>query len=142
MAIKSITPYLNFGGDAAQAVKLYESALGAKVERMMRFGDAPPHGGGEMSAADKERVMHASLRIDGQLIMLSDGPSHWQVPREGNVHVSLDFSDTAEMAKKFDALAEGGKVTMALQDTFWGARFGMLVDRFGIQWMFNCELKK
>jgi PhnB protein len=58
------------------------------------------------------------------------------------VHVCLDFDDPAEMGKRFDALASGGEITMPLQDTFWGARFGMLTDSYGIRWMFNCTLRK
>jgi PhnB protein len=71
--------------------------------------------------------------------MISDTMRHMPLSAGNNVHVTLDFVDVDDMAKKFDALSVGGKVTMALNDTFWGARFGMLVDKFGIQWMFNCE---
>jgi PhnB protein len=141
MAIKSINPYLMFDGTAEKAIKLYESALGAKAEHVSRYGDGP---GVEhcKTQADKDRIMHGSLRIDGTVIMVSDGPPGRAMPTESNVQISLDFDDVAEMAGKFDALAEGGKVRMALQDTFWGARFGMLTDPFGIQWMFNCDIKK
>jgi PhnB protein len=58
------------------------------------------------------------------------------------MHVTLDFDDAADMARKFDALAAGGKITLPLQDTFWGAKFGMLTDAHGVSWMFNCETKK
>lgn len=140
MAIKQINPYLNYDGDAAQAVKLYESALGAKVETLSRFGDMP---GSDAPAAAKDRVLHATLRLgSGGVIMISDiQPGMPHVPGT-NQYVCLDFDDTAEMAQKFDALAVGGKVTMPLADMFWGARFGMLVDAHGIQWMFNHQLKK
>ena len=75
--------------------------------------------------------------------MLSDTmPGMPAVPAASNTHINLDFDDTTDMAAKFDALAQGGKITMPLQDTFWNARFGMLTDKFNIQWMFNCELKK
>ncbi len=141
MAIKSINPYLMFDGTAEKAIKLYESALGAKAEHVMRYGDSP---GVEhcKTEADKARVMHGSLRIDGSVIMVSDGPPGMAMPTDGNVQISLDFDDIADMSKKFDALAEGGTVRLALHDSFWGARFGMLTDAFGIRWMFNAELKK
>ncbi len=141
MAIKSINPYLMFDGTAEKAIKLYESALGAKTEHVMRYGDGP---GVEhcKTEADKTRIMHGSLRIDGSVIMVSDGPPGMAMPTDGNVQISLDFDDIADMSKKFDALAEGGKVRLALHDSFWGARFGMLTDAFGIRWMFNAELKK
>jgi PhnB protein len=64
------------------------------------------------------------------------------VGADGNVHITLDFDDVEEMSKRFDALSAGGNVTMPLQNTFWGARFGMLTDAYGIRWMFNCEQRK
>jgi PhnB protein len=138
MSIKQLNPYLMFNGTAEQAIKLYETALGATTEGPMRFGDAP---GGDPASAHKDRVIHALLHIGGGAIMVSDSMPDNPVPLEGNVHVCLDFDDAAEMTKKFDALAAGGKVTMPLQDTFWGATFGTLTDAFGIQWMFNCTKK-
>ena len=139
MAIKKLNPYLNFNGTADKAIKLYESALGAKAERIMRFGDiaemkiAPEH---------KDRVIHAALFIGGGVVMVSDTMPNQPVPTESNTHVILDFDDPADLSKKFDALAVGGKVSMPVQDTFWGAKFGMLKDAYGISWMFNCDHKK
>ena len=139
MAIKSINPYLNFNGDAEKAVRLYESALGAKVEHISRFGDMP---GSTVTPETKDRVMHSTLRLDnGGVIMISDIQPGMPHSPGTNVYICLDFEDAADMSKKFDALAAGGKVLMALNDTFWGARFGMLLDAYGIQWMFNCEKK-
>ena len=139
MSIKSINPYLMFSGTAEKAVRHYESALGAKIENLMRFGDMP---GGDVPPEVKNRVMHCRLRIDGQVIMASDSRPGETVPPGGQVHISLDFDDEADMAKRFEALAVGGKVDMPLADTFWGARFGMLTDAYGIEWMFNCEKRK
>jgi PhnB protein len=140
MAIKQINPYLNFNGTADKAIQLYQSALGAKVENIMRFGDAA--GGMPVAPADKNRVLHAVLNLGPSAIMLSDTMSDQPVGAGGNVHITLDFDDAGEMTAKFDALGAGGKVTMPLQDTFWGARFGMLTDAYGIHWMFNCEQRK
>ena len=137
MAIKQLNPYLNFNGTADKAIQLYQSALGAKVDSIMRFGDAA--GNMPVAPADKNRVMHARLQVGGGMFMLSDTMPNAPVGTGGNVHITLDFDDADEMAKKFDALAAGGKVTMPLQDTFWDARFGMLTDAYGIHWMFNCE---
>ncbi len=105
----------------------------------MRFGDAQ---GMPMPADQKNRIMHAMLRIGNGVVMTSDTPADKPVAPGGNAHVVLDFDDEADMAARFDALASGGKVTMPLQDTIWGAKFGMLTDAFGINWMFNCEKKK
>ena len=139
MAIKNVNPDLTFNGTAEKAIKLYESALGAKTENVMRFGDAK---GMDVAPEQKNRVMHAALIIGGGAIMLSDTMPNMPPPAGNNVHVSLNCDDVAEMTEQFDALAVGGKVTMPLQDTFWGARFGMLTDAFGINWMFNCETRK
>ena len=139
MAIKKLNPYLNFDGTAEKAIKLYESALGAKADNVMRFSDAK---GMDVRPEGKNRVLHAALHIGQGIVMVSDSPIGMPIPADSNTQVSLDFDDAADMAKKFDALAVGGKITMPLQDTFWGARFGMLTDAYNIKWMFNCELKK
>ena len=140
MAIKKLNPYLNFDGDAAAAIKLYESALGAKLEALSRFGEMP-----NSSAAPehKDRVMHALLRLGEQgVIMISDTMPGMPHVKGSNVYITLDFEDVADLNEKFEALAAGGKVEMPLNDAFWGARFGMLTDAHGVHWMFNCELKK
>jgi PhnB protein len=139
MSIKKLNPYLNFDGTAAKAIKLYETALGAKVENVMPWTDMP---GQPPNLAAKDRLMHAVLRIGEGVVMLSDSPPGVPVTVGNNTHVTLDFDDAADMARKFDALSVGGKVTMPLQDTFWGAKFGMLTDAHGVSWMFNCEIRK
>ena len=134
MSIQQLNPYLNFNGTASQAIALYERVLGAKTEVLQRFGDAP---GQTPSPQHAERVLHASLTIGPAVLMISDTPPDMAPTVGSNVHLCLDFEDSAEMGSQFDALAAGGKVDMPLQDTFWGARFGMLTDAFGIRWMFN-----
>lgn len=139
MAIRQLNPYLNYNGDAAKAAKLYESALDAKIETLSRFGDMP---GSTAPPEHRERVMHAVLRFgDKGVIMMSDIQPGMPHTPGTNAYVCLDFDDSEEMGSKFQALSAGGKVIMPLADTFWGARFGMLVDAYGIQWMFNCEKK-
>jgi PhnB protein len=138
MAIKSLNPYLNFNGTAAKAIAHYEKALGAKTTSVMRFSDAP----GDFGADVKDRIMHAALEIDGAILMVSDSMPGQPVTAGDNVNITLNFEDTVEMARKFEALGAGGKVTQALQDTFWDARYGSLVDAFGIHWMFNCQIAK
>lgn len=140
MSITQLNPYLNYSGTAGEAIKLYESALGARVERLQRFGDFPAM---QAPAEIKDRVVHALLHIgDGGILMISDTQPGDPVAPEGNTHVCLAFDDVADMTTKFDALAVGGTVTMPLADMFWGAKFGMLTDKYGIRWMFNCELKQ
>jgi PhnB protein len=136
MSITQLNPYLNFNGTADKAIKLYERALGAKTEALQRFGEVP---GMTVPEAHKQRVMHARLRIGEGVVMISDAPPDMPVALEGNVHVCLDFDKVADATARFEALAQGGKVTMPLQDTFWGATFGMLTDAYGVRWMFNCN---
>jgi PhnB protein len=136
MSSTKLYPYLNVNGTAAEAIQLYERALGAKTEALQRFGDIP---GMPVPDEHKHRVMHARLRIGDGVLMISDTPPGSAVATEGNVHVCLELDDLADATAKFDALAAGGKVTMPLQDTFWGATFGMLTDTHGVRWMFNCS---
>ena len=140
MAMTGLNPYLNFEGTAEKAIAHYERALGAKVEMVMRFGDAQ---GMETPPEHKNLVMHATLAIDGNKIMLSDGHPGGKVIAGDSVHVALHFSgDLDDTARKFAVLAAGGEVAQPLMDRFWGAKFGIVVDPFGIRWMFNGELPK
>jgi PhnB protein len=139
MAIKKLNPYLNFDGTADKAIRLYESALGAKAENISRFGEIP---GADVPPEHKNRIMHAVLHLGPGVVMISDTQPNSPAPKESNTHIVLDFDDPADMNSKFNALAAGGQVTMPLNDTFWGARFGMLTDAYGIRWMFNCDLPK
>ncbi len=139
MSITQLNPYLNFDGTAGQAIALYERALGAKTENVMRFGDAP---GMENAGDKKDRVMHATLQVGSGVIMISDTMHGEPATPGANVHVCLNFDDPDDMTTKFNALAAGGSVTMPVQDTFWGAKFGTLTDAFGIHWMFNSTLEK
>ena len=86
--------------------------------------------------------MHTSFKADGIYLLASDFPSNQSIITGNNVSLSINFSDEKEEETVFNNLSAGGKVTMPLQDTFWGARFGMLTDKFGINWMVNCEKAK
>lgn len=136
-----INPYLNFNGRCAEAFRAYEQILGGRIEAMMTFGEAP--GGMEEAAAGwpetwRDWVMHARLAARGQVLMGSDAPPDRYEQPQG-VYVSLQVDQPAEAERIFAALAEGGTVQMPLAETFWAERFGMVVDRFGIPWMVNCE---
>lgn len=125
-----IVPYLIFNGNCEEALKFYETAFDGTIKNLSRYEGTPAEG----AISDKQKVLHAHFEARDLFLMASDGDSKTS---GGMVHLSLDFSDVDEMKKRFYALAEGGNVTMPLQDTFWGAVFGMLTDRFGIMWMFN-----
>jgi PhnB protein len=133
--MKTLAPYLLFQGTCEAALAHYADALGGTVTELKRFGDGPM----EVTEAQKRHVMHARLEADALRILASDGLE--KPAGEGAIQLSLEFTDTAELARVFDKLAAGGTVTMPLADQFWGARFGMLVDRFGVAWMLNCPTK-
>ena len=95
-----------------------------------------------MSDGDKQRVMHSHFEAGPVKFMASDSPTTGPSAQGGQVHLSLHFTDGAKQEKVFKALSDGGTVTMPLQDTFWGARFGMLTDKYGVNWMFNYDLEK
>jgi PhnB protein len=128
-------PYLIFDGTCAEAMRFYESTLGGKLESMMTNGESPMCD--QMPPGSENRVMHARLVIDGTRLMASDAMiGH---PYEGmkSFSLALSYPTVEEAQRVFDALAEGGKVNMPLQKTFWAEAFGMLADRFGTPWMIN-----
>jgi len=129
--------YLTFNGNAAEALAFYAKALGGKVVFSMTFGESPM--GAETPDAYKGKIMHATLEARGHQLMASDMPPG--MPFEGHKGFSLSVQgNTVDEGKKlFDALAEGGKVTMPYGPQFWAVGFGMLTDKFGVPWMVNCE---
>jgi PhnB protein len=134
-----LTPYIIFNDNCEEALNFYAVAMDGQIKNMMRFGDMPPgEGGNPLSDADKSKVMHSHFEAEGIRFMASDsGMGVGTSYGSGQVHLSINFEDERKMEKMFNALSEGGKVTMPLQDTFWGARFGMLTDKYGMNWMFN-----
>ncbi|MFN2576424.1 MAG: VOC family protein [Pyrinomonadaceae bacterium] len=131
-----INPYVNFNGDCAEAFKLYERVLGAKITFMMTWGEMP--GADQFPAETHKRIMHATLNVGEQTLMGSDAPpDRYQAPKGANV--SIHVKDKREAERVFNALAEGGNVTMPFSQTFWSTGFGMCVDRFGIPWMVNTD---
>ena len=138
MAVKALNPYLHFDGTAQQALALYETALGATADCIMRYSDGPM--AEQLPEALRGLIMHAQLRIDGNILLLSDTAPGFPAPEGGNGEIMLDFTDVASLTKACDELAAGGTVVMAPEDTFWGARFGVVIDRFGVRWALHCTL--
>jgi PhnB protein len=129
-------PYLTFNGQCETAFKFYEQCLGGKIEAMLTHAGTPAEQ--HVPPEWRNKILHARLAIDGQALMGSDAPpEHYEQPK--GFSVSLQFNDTAHAERVFNALATNGTIRMPLQKTFWAARFGMLVDQFGIPWMINCE---
>ena len=130
-----IQPYLFFDGRCEEAVEFYRSALGAKVEMLMRFKDSPePPPPGKVAPGSENKVMHASLRIGETTVMASDGGCAGKPSFQG-FSLSIAAADAVEANRLFAALAAGGEVQMPLTETFWSPCFGMVTDRFGVAWM-------
>ncbi len=130
----TIEPYLFFNGRCEEAIEFYRKALGAEVDMLMRFNESPDEPPPGMIPQDwGNKVMHAALRIGGSTIMASDGCESGA--KFGGFSLSVAVKTEAEADRAFDALADGGEITMPLGKTFWSPRFGMLTDRFGVGWM-------
>ena len=126
--------YLFFDGQCADAFAFYASCLDGTVEALLPYGDHPDCG--QLTGADRDRIMHACLSVGSLTFMGSDSPpGQGETPR--GFAVNLSFDDNARAEEVFKRLAQGGRVTMPLAPTFWAEQFGMLVDRFGIPWMIN-----
>lgn len=136
MASPFIQPYLMFGGRCEEALEFYRAALGAQVDMLMRFSESPdPTPPGMLPPGFENKVMHASFRIAGNVLMASDG---CEVGAQfKGFSLSIAVATEAEADRYFSALSDGGQVQMPLTKTFWSPRFGMLTDRFGIAWMIN-----
>lgn len=123
-----------FNGNCSEAMKFYQKALGGDLQ-MMPYAEAPMP---EFNK-NKDLIMHATLRAGNVVIMGADTTPEKRVSNGTNVHISFDCESMDEIQKVFSALSQGGKITMPLQDTFWGAHFGMLTDKYGHEWMFNYD---
>ena len=137
--MKAANVYLNFNGECGEAMKFYAENLGAKLE-MQTFKDS-----GMSAPGGENLILHARMTKGGAatVIMASDAQPNAPVTMGDNMWVSIDCDDNEEQDNMWNAFVNGGsKIVMKLDMTFWGARFGMLRDRYGVGWMFNCEQKK
>jgi PhnB protein len=127
-----LQPYLFFDGRCEEAIDFYKAKLGAKVEMMMRFKEAPDPG---MCAPGSEnKVMHSCIRIGDTAVMASDGRCTGKPSFQG-FSLTLTAKDDGEAERLFSALGDGGQVQMPLEKTFFSSKFGMVADRFGVGWM-------
>lgn len=133
-----LSAYLTFNGTCEAALNFYKDIFNGEIVGLMRFSDSPM----EVGDDDKNRVMHATFNFGSNSFMASDSMPGQDAPDCSNITMSLGTDDIEATNTTFAALSEGGRVNMPLEDTFWGARFGMLTDKFGINWMINCELPK
>jgi PhnB protein len=139
-----INPYLMFNGNCEAAFKFYEHCLGGKITMMMTHKEAPS--AEHVPAEWHDKIMHACLDLgvggaspsENRLLMGSDSPPESFETTQG-FYVQISVAEPADAERIFHALAENGKVKMSIAQTFWSARFGMLVDQFGTPWMVNCD---
>ncbi len=131
-----LIPYVHFGGNAEEAINFYKEALGVEEVKIQRYGETPM----PVDEDYKNKIIHARLIFDNDnILMISDVFKGQPVSTNGNVQLSVDIEKIENLEKVFNKMAEGGQITMPLVDQFWGAKFGMLKDKFGVGWMFNCE---
>ena len=126
-----VQPYLFFEGRCEEAIEFYRKALDAKVERVMRYKEAPPAPGMKMPP---DKVMHAAFKVGETQVLASDGDCSGK-PNFQGISLTVSARDSTHAKSMFGALAEGGKVTQPLTKTFFSSDFGMLTDKFGVGWM-------
>ncbi len=134
-----VTPYVHFNGRCEEVLKFYEKALGAKINYVYRYKDAPPNPSTGKTGVDPDKaewIMHANLQIGESQLMAADGPGSGQ---HDGYALSLNPASAEEGQKLFDALqaGAGSEVVMPYAQTFWALRFGMVKDPYGVTWMIN-----
>jgi PhnB protein len=131
-----MNPHLSFDGQCETAFKFYEQCLGAQLDALFRYAGTPL---AEQVPPDwQDKVMHCSLTIGQQELTGADvAPDQYQEPKGFSLSLQIKSADKAE--RIFRELSEGGTIVVPLEKTFWAARFGMVVDRFGIPWLINCD---
>lgn len=130
-----VTPYLHFEGKAEEALNFYKDAFDGEIVMLSRYKDGPM----QVDEDWKDKIMHARLNFGKSMIMVSDGPKDFKTTVNGHIQLSIEFDDEQKMEEVFNKLAADGKVTLPLAKQFWGAKFGMLVDKYGTGWMVNKE---
>ena len=131
-----VNPYLSFNGQCEAAFKVYEQVLGGQLGDIFRYAGTPLEH--QVPTDWQDKVMHGSLTVGGQVLMGGDvAPDRYEPPR--GFSLSIQIKDATEAERIFRELSQGGKAVMPLEKTFWAERFGMVIDRFGIPWLINCE---
>jgi PhnB protein len=131
-----LIPYLIFQGNSEEVLNTYQKIFNGTIHDLSRFGD----GNFPMPEEQKSKIMHARLSFDENMIMISDGMPGKEYNQGTGFHLSIGLTDEAQARSIFGQLAEGGEIEMPLEVQFWGALYGQVIDRFGVNWMINCEL--
>ncbi|HSV88544.1 MAG TPA: VOC family protein [Bacteroidales bacterium] len=136
--------YLNFRGNCEEAFSFYQSVLGGEIPYVSRYKDIPAEDGNSPNLADAQKILHISLPVSNETVLMGSDVvgEHAAGFIEGNnFSISINTGSREKADLIFNGLSKGGKVTMPMNETFWGAYFGMLTDRFGINWMVSFDLK-
>ena len=136
----TVNVYLTFEGNCEEAFNFYKKVFGNEFLMMSRFNEMPESPEYSVAESDKNRIMHVTLPIGGDTVLMGSDTASNHGPElvvGNNFSISISPDSKADADKYFKALANGGKVTMPMQDAFWGSYFGMLTDKFGINWMIN-----
>jgi PhnB protein len=140
----TLNVYLTFNGNCHEAFSFYKSVFGGEFGSVGKFGDMPPQEGYEILENEKDRIMHMSLPISKETVLMGSDSSSFSGDATigDNISLSINTSEKEEADRIFDELADGGKVTMPMNNTFWGSYFGMLTDKFGINWMVSFDINQ
>ncbi len=138
-----INPYLTFNGNTKEVFDFYKSIFGGEFAEMMRYGDVPSSNEMPIADGDKDKIMHIALPIGSNVLMGGDAikTNGQKLTEADNFSIAVSPDSREEADRIFGGLADGGTVEMPLADAFWGDYFGMLRDRFGIQWMVSYNEK-
>lgn len=131
-----VKPYISFKGNCQEAIDFYKDNLGAEILFLQRYGDSPMAGKGP-----DEMIMHCSLKIGDSVIMACDNVFDDKNPTTigNNITLAIGTTDVNQAETAFAKMSDGATIVMPMQETFWAERFGMLTDKFGINWMFNSD---
>lgn len=136
-----LNPYFVMKGNAREAIAFYEKALGATVVRVETFGDMPADPHHPLPDGLKNQIMHAQLKVGQAELMFSDTIPGTPHQIGNNVNIAIATSDADDSSRVFTALADGGRITMPLQATFWSPAYGQVTDKFGVAWQITTEPK-
>lgn len=127
-----VNPYIAFPGNCQEAIDFYAKAIGAELRYSQTWGESP-----HTQPGYEDKIMHATIMVGGSPIMMCDTPD--AAAGNSSISLALGLNDVDKARTMFDGLADGGSVTMPLDKTFWAEAFGMVTDKFGINWMVNCD---
>jgi len=135
--MKTLVPYLSFQGNCEQALNFYKECFGGEIT-LSRYSESPM----KVPEDFKSKILHGRFKSEAIEFFASDRTSEDKITKGNSLTLSIEFTNEAEQEKVFKLLSAGGNITMPLQDMYWNAKFGMLTDKFGFDWMLDCEKPK